>query len=387
VNTPLLIRNVRIVGDQAGATDIEITNGRITRRGPALSPVAPGTLSLDAAGRWAMPGLIELHAHIWDDAVLPGVLYYGVTTIRDMGSGLLRTAGLRDAQQAGVLPAPRIVFGGWQFTGASGFSSATIRAPADDAARERALGLLEALGGEFTKMRAFSEWSAGASLVRAAHSRGMRIGGHIALPLPLLAAGIDELEHLGPSGWRTDELLHDDVISLLRAAGVTSVPTIVAHAHVARLAADTGALMRDSAFVTPFLRWWGLRFPFTPQRIRTNERWGDLSRRGADLLRRNGVVIAAGSDAPHLPWALHWELEELVRAGFSPREALDAATIAAARVLGAESDLGSLDVGKLGDVVILDADPLADIRNTQRIWLVVQGGRVIDRSGLRTNHH
>jgi imidazolonepropionase-like amidohydrolase len=84
-----------------------------------------------------------------------------------------------------------------------------------------------------------------------------------------------------------------------------------------------------------------------------------------------------------LPTALHDELERLVAVGMSPAEALTAATLTAARVLGAEGEIGRIAPGYRGDLLILDADPLADIRNTRRIHAVIQGGAVIDRERLR----
>jgi imidazolonepropionase-like amidohydrolase len=76
------------------------------------------------------------------------------------------------------------------------------------------------------------------------------------------------------------------------------------------------------------------------------------------------------------------ELEELVRAGFSPMEAIVAATRNGAEILGAAAEIGTIEVGKLADLVILEADPLEDIRNTRRIWMVIKGGDVVDREAL-----
>ena len=76
------------------------------------------------------------------------------------------------------------------------------------------------------------------------------------------------------------------------------------------------------------------------------------------------------------------ELEQLVAAGLTPEQAIQAGTGGAARILGADKDLGTIRVGKWADLVILDADPLADIRNTRRIWQVVNNGRLIDRSEI-----
>ena len=94
------------------------------------------------------------------------------------------------------------------------------------------------------------------------------------------------------------------------------------------------------------------------------------------------MTLGTGTDMWQLPTGVHLELEELVAAGLSPGEAIRAATGSAARILGADNVLGSIEKGKWADLVILDADPIADIRNTRRIAAVVQGGRVVDRPAI-----
>jgi imidazolonepropionase-like amidohydrolase len=98
-----------------------------------------------------------------------------------------------------------------------------------------------------------------------------------------------------------------------------------------------------------------------------------------------GVKLAAGTDIPifWIPWALHTELEALVQSGLTPMEAIIAATQNAARVLRAEREIGTIEVGKLADFVILDANPLDDIRNARKIWKVIQGGKMVDREALK----
>ena len=93
------------------------------------------------------------------------------------------------------------------------------------------------------------------------------------------------------------------------------------------------------------------------------------------------MPIVAGTDQG-LADGIHWELATLVRAGLSPFEAIAAATSRAARVLGAGQEIGTVEVGKLADLVILDRSPLDDIANTRRIWRVIQGGRIVDRDAL-----
>ena len=94
-------------------------------------------------------------------------------------------------------------------------------------------------------------------------------------------------------------------------------------------------------------------------------------------LARAGVTIGTGTDIWQIPTGVHLELEEMVAAGLSPLEAIHAATGGAARIIGAERDLGTIELGKWADLVILDADPMADIRNTRRIRAVMQAGRLL----------
>ncbi len=112
--------------------------------------------------------------------------------------------------------------------------------------------------------------------------------------------------------------------------------------------------------------------------------WVDLL---ADIraAHRRGVKLLAGSHAldKEFVLALHWELEYFVEAGIPPLEVLRIATQEAAAAVGAEDDLGTLEPGKLADIVLLDANPLEDIKNTQTIWRVIKGGWVFDPEALR----
>jgi hypothetical protein len=135
-----------------------------------------------------------------------------------------------------------------------------------------------------------------------------------------------------------------------------------------------------AALIDPVLRHI-VRGNANPGRRAFLEREVEMGRRNARKLHAGGVTLLAGADAPGQPWALHWELEELVASGLSPMEAIVAATGAAARALGAH-ELGTIEVGQWADLVLVDADPLEDIRNTRRIRNVIQGGRVVDREGL-----
>jgi imidazolonepropionase-like amidohydrolase len=99
-------------------------------------------------------------------------------------------------------------------------------------------------------------------------------------------------------------------------------------------------------------------------------------------LARAGVTIGTGTDIWQIPTGVHMELEQLVAAGLTPLEAIHAGTGAAAQILGADNELGTIAVGKWADLVFLDADPLSDIRNTRRIWNVMHNGQLVDRSAI-----
>jgi len=101
------------------------------------------------------------------------------------------------------------------------------------------------------------------------------------------------------------------------------------------------------------------------------------------LARESGVAILAGTDRRFGP-LLHWELEMFARAGVPPIEVIQAATLNPAQATGVEADLGSIEVGKLADLVVLDADPLTDITNTLRVWRVMRGGHVYDPEALES---
>jgi imidazolonepropionase-like amidohydrolase len=94
------------------------------------------------------------------------------------------------------------------------------------------------------------------------------------------------------------------------------------------------------------------------------------------------VTLGTGTDIWQIPIGVHLELEQLVAAGLTPVQAIHAGTGGAARILGADKDLGTIEVGKWADLVLLDGDPLADIRNTRRIWQVVHDGRLVDRPAI-----
>jgi Tol biopolymer transport system component len=391
VAEPLLIRNVRIL-DGTGAPvtearDLLIQQGRIKQIAGAGTIRAAGIRELDAGGRIVMPGLMDLHAHNERPDLLPGFLYFGITTVRDQGSKMAPTVAYTDAIAAGALPGPRVGYGGFQFYSDWSLDEEQgrgIEPEADAEHIKRALDLAQAFGAQHIKTRTFRRWDLNAKMISEAHRRGLRATGHCSHLLPLVAAAMDAKEHIGGCEPRGDKYLYDDLVQLYKVAGIGVVPTI-SYLDLALRLNVRPALFDDDAELAPFLPAkdnfdWMVKL--TPD-IRTQFiQWHQQSREGTLKLWKAGVTLGTGTDIWQIPNGVHLELEQLVAAGLPPLAAIHAGTGGAARILGAEKDLGTIEVGKWADLVLLDADPLSDIRNTSRIWQVVKYGQLIDRAAI-----
>jgi len=396
-SSPLLIRGARIIDGTGsapdGLSDVLVEDGRIVQISPAGSiRPDPGMQIADANGRTLLPGFIDLHVHAWDHLAYAASLYHGATTVREMGAPIARAAALADAAAAGVHPGARVVLGGLQFY--PGFrsnelpfgSGASINAPESAADGDRALAMGQAFGASYAKLRFPGSWSGGAEFIRSAHARGMRTGGHCAHPLPLIAAGIAQVEHVNICLPRSGVQPRDDLLRLYQEVGIAIVPTAPVWNQWGRMSTEESLLSTAPGiepFLSPFMRWWGGWDDGGSIREAPPESTQEVALRAAvGAAHSRGILVAAGSDSPSLPGGIHLELEGLVASGLTPMEAIVAATGSAAQVLGAEQEIGTVEVGKWADFLLLEADPLVDIRNTRKIWKVIQGGRVVDREGL-----
>lgn len=392
----LLVRNVRIIpGTGIAMTeprDILIEQGRIAKIAVRNQIRARrGMTVLEGEGRVAIPGLIDAHVHVWDQTLLSEFLYEGITTVREMGTPQAWAKGFQELVEAGIQPGPRIVLGGFlgdcQIHPWVADSSQLIGQPNGRDGAARAISAARAFDFDFIKMYEPIDPSSGAEFIRMAHARGFPVSSHWGYPLPLVASGLNAKEHaisfpeLGP---RICGTLRGDIVQLSKEGGLGVVPTL---SYMTRqLAARDGSIIeevKDSAFCSGLLALYGFntRSPAVAKRLAMEVQGG---RANVGRFHRAGALLAAGTDSPFywMPWGLHRELEELVASGLSPLEAITAATLNAAIVLKAEKEIGTIETGKLADLVILDESPLEDIRNTRRIWKVIQGGRIADREAL-----
>jgi len=363
---------------------VVVIDGRITAVGPSgRVAVPPGATIVNAAGKTVMPGLWDMHAHFEQVEWGPIYLAAGVTTIRDVGNELEFIVAVRDAVAAGRGIGPRILLAGIiDGPGPNGLGA--IRAASPDEARRRVQRYHDA---GFVQIKIYS--SVAPDVLRAvateAHRLGMTVTGHVPEGMNAFAAidaGLDQINHaqyltaVADSG-------PERLIAALRQHKTVIDPTLALYELLARSTTqpiesfEPGIKKVARELETPLGG-----FGSSPEIAPMLRRQFDEEVALVGKLHRAGIPIVAGTDQSVPGHSLHRELELYVRAGFSPLEALQAATIVPARAMRAESDSGTIEPGKRGDLIVLDGNPLDDIHNTRRIFRVVTGGRVFDPAPL-----
>ncbi len=387
------LTNARILtmsGEGAGAIEngtIVIEGDRIVAVGATGSIAIPsGATVVDASGKTIMPGLVDAHAHgaqgVGDlvpqqNWSLVQSLALGTTTIHDPSSSASAIFAAAERQQAGMLLAPRIFSTGEIIYGAK---AAEVYARIDS--YEDALAHIRRIksqGGISVKNYNQPRREQRQQVVRAAAAENMLVvaegGSLFGMDMTIIADGNSTLEHNVPV-----DVMYEDVLQLFGQSQTNYTPTLVV--TYGGLAGDPYWRQATDVFDNPLL----VHTPpkqllaDTARRVKAPE-WAfvdDNSAREAKKLAMRGVKVSIGAHGQQAGIGSHWELWSFVRGGMSPVEALRAGTIEPARSLGMDRDIGSIELGKLADLVVLDADPSADIRNSDDIAQVMLGGRLYD---------
>lgn len=416
----LLLQNLTLVdgtGRAPTASTTLIVRGRLIeaiRPAGAVEP-GPGDSVVDASGLWAIPGLWDAHVHLskTGNSTLPLLVGMGITTVRDMGGDLEELREMQRSIEAGALIGPRIFMAGPMLessatlqrmqNGASGASReprhlTRIAIPDTGRARE-VVDSLARLGVDFVKIREYENESTYRAVVQAARDRGLTVAGHAPFsmdPVEGAALGVSSYEHASyPYPLDTVPEARQRVLDAFLENSVTIVPTLIAWEtnvmepdSLAALFADSlGARDRRRPLISDGLLYeWRVDLEDIGPRASGYYAgyWGFLNRMSNDLavMYEAGVPLVAGSDLAGFGlfpgFALHEELERLVEwVGLTPMEAIVSATRAPAELLAASDSLGTIEPGKVADLVLLSADPIADIRNTRRLSAVVLGGRYL----------
>lgn len=438
-DSSLVIRDVTVIDVESGqrrpGLSVVVTGNRITRVG-SLTPgdLPSNARTIDGRGKFLIPGLWDFHVH----SAYPGLvnmmspLYIanGITGAREMFGSTAAVNAWRGAIASGSLPGPRVYAAGHILDGPKPIwpGSASAATPADG---RRLVDSLKAAGADFIKVYSLLPRDVFLAIAEQAKAKSISFAGHVPEAVDYREAsnaGQRTMEHLtgmpiacssreaefraargaalgDMQTWRRvateqgvpiresyDAKKCAELFALLKKNMSWQVPTLTVNRNMAYLDDSTMASDPRLKYIPKFLSsGWNPKTDFR-LKDRTAAQWQsakktyDLQVRMVGEMYKAGVPMLAGTDVlnPYcLPgFSLHDELAYLVGAGLTPLDAIRSATINPARLLGAEDTLGTVAQNKVADLLLLDGDPLVDIRNTTRINAVVANGRLYDRTAL-----
>jgi imidazolonepropionase-like amidohydrolase len=394
-STPLVIRNVTVIDGtgakpQPGMT-VVIRNGKILEIGQAARvKLDHSARVIDGTGKFLIPGLWDMHGHLTDagEGSLALLIENGVTGVRDLGGDLELVQRWRREIQEGKRIGPHILAAGPLLDGPT--KSQWHVVVNNDAEARAMVRSIRQRGADFLKIHTRISREAFYAAVDEAKKLGMPVAVHLPQALTTAEAsdaGVNSLEHV--------EMLVQSALMQQDSATKKKSDDERFAAALESLTGDNGAalwarLVKNHTWYDPtmvayergFVLWYNKPIAMSKRRP---VHWKQIDIVGA--MHKAGVKVLAGSDFSD--WAgipgvdLHNELALLAEAGFSPMEALQSATSLPAEFLGKTKDYGTVEVGKVADLVLLDADPMEDISHTRKIRAVILGGKYLDIVKMR----
>lgn len=395
-------------------TIVDVTNGRllarrtITVEGKRIariensSAATRAAATIDGTGMYVIPGLWDMHVHAYftndtsrfhstSEVMFPLFVVNGVTGVRDLGSNLEATLAARDSVAAHSLVGPRMMVSGPMIDGPTTRYAAAIKVSTGDEARA-AVRMLKDRGVDMIKTQTLIPKDAYFALADEAHRIGIPFEGHVPREITgmeAVTARQRSFEHMiGVNDTNTT------LIAALAKAKLWQCPTVI---NSVGTAADVAGDPGLAYWLRPAVEGWRKTAATQAAATDSAARAAEVrATRRLALIKKMfdaGIPFLAGTDAPAgydlVPGvSIHRELQLFVRAGLTPLQALQTATLNPAVYFGKTADWGTVAPGKVADLVLLSRNPLADIANTRSIVAVVADGRYyapreLDRMRIR----
>jgi len=383
----------RILNNQT----VIIRDGRISTIGWAATTKVPkGATRIDGRGKYLMPGLVDMHTHLYSQTEMPLYIANGVTTVFNM-DGRPAHLGWRERIARGEMFGPTIYTCGPKFDRARTPEEAVRMVDEQSTAGYDAIKIYNQVSKE--------EYPA---LIEAAKSHNLIIVGHVprepgfeaTLKAGQAIAHAEEYiytffnDTADIDKIKLDESRIPHAVGLTRAAGIWVTPTLVTYDQIVQQADDLNAFL-----ARPELKYIALplRERFSPENNRYKRAFNNsqvpklkqvlaFQKKLVEALHEAGVPILVGTDAPDVGpaagFSVHEELRNLIECGFTPFEALQAATRDSAKILKGENEFGTVSVGKRADLILLEANPLKDVAFAARRAGVMIRGRWLPESEL-----